>query len=304
MDNDTETHAREGRRYRIGAAEFAAPPLDPALYLVATPIGNLRDITIRALETLAAADIVVAEDTRVSRVLLSRYDMARRLVAYHEHNADEAGPRLIAALEAGKSVAVVSDAGTPLVSDPGYRLVEDALARGIRVVPIPGASALLAALTVSGLPTDAFFFAGFLPAKAGARQARLQELVGVPATLVFYESPHRLAESLRAMAGALGEERDACVARELTKAFEETRRGTLGNLASHYDDAGEPKGEIVIVVGPPAAKPAAAADIDALLVSLAGEMPASKAAAEAARMTGRAKSELYRRLIELKDAKG
>lgn len=304
MDDDTETGAKDGRRYRIGTAEFAAPPLDSALYLVATPIGNLRDITTRALETLAAADVVAAEDTRVSRVLFSRYDMARRLVAYHEHNADEAGPRLLAALEAGKSVALVSDAGTPLISDPGYRLVEEAVARGIRVVPIPGASAVLAALSVSGLPTDAFFFAGFLPAKAGARQARLQELVAVPATLVFYESPHRLAESLQAMAATLGEARDACVARELTKAFEETRRGTLGSLAAHYGEAGEPKGEVVVVVGPPATKPAAAEDIDALLVSLASEMPASKAATEAARMTGRPKSDLYRRLIELKDAKG
>lgn len=163
---------------------------------------------------------------------------------------------------------------------------------------------MLAALTVSGLPTDAFFFAGFLPAKAGPRQARLEALIAVPGTLVFYESPHRVVESLQAMEAILGSDRNACVARELTKAFEETRRGTLDELATHYSRAGEPKGEVVILVGPPTDKPAGAEDIDALLLSLAGEMPASKAAAEAARMTGRAKADLYRRLIELKGAKG
>lgn len=288
------------RRYLIGEAAFRAPLLDPGLYLVATPIGNLRDVTIRALETLAAADILAAEDTRVSRILLQRYGISRAVTPYHEHNAAEAGPRLVAALGAGKSVALVSDAGTPLVSDPGYRLVGEALAAGARVFPIPGPSAALAGLVVSGLPTDAFLFAGFLPAKDAARRSRLAELSAVPATLVFYESPHRLTESLAALAETLGYDRPACVARELTKAFEEARRDTLGALAAHYASAGEPKGEIVILVAPPAAPALDAGDIDALLSGLAAEMPASKAAAEGARLTGRPKAELYRRLLALK----
>jgi 16S rRNA (cytidine1402-2'-O)-methyltransferase len=299
--NSSPAAARaEPRGFVIGQAAIPARPLAPALYLVATPIGNLGDVTIRALETLAAADVVAAEDTRVTRVLLDRYGIRQRPVAYHEHNAEEAGPRLIAALAEGRSVALVSDAGTPLVSDPGYRLVERALAAGIAVVPIPGPSAVLAALVASGLPSDAFLFAGFLPARAGQRSSRLEALKAVPATLVFFESPHRLAESLAAMAGVLGESRGAVVARELTKAFEELRRATLGELAAHYRDAPAPKGEIVICIGPPEAAPATGEDVDALLNSLSAEMPASKAAAEAARMTGLAKPDLYRRLIALK----
>ena len=289
--------------FMIGQAEIPARPLAAALYLVATPIGNLADITIRALETLAAADIVACEDTRVTRVLLDRYGIRQRPTPYHEHNADEAGPRLIAALSEGKSVALVSDAGTPLVSDPGYRLVERALDAAIKVVPIPGASAVLAALTASGLPSDAFLFAGFLPVKAGQRRTRLEELRPAPATLIFFESPHRLAEALAAMAETLGGERRAVVARELTKAFEEVRRGTLGELAAHYGAAATPKGEIVVCAAPPEKQAAEGQDVDRLLASLAAEMPASKAAAEAARMTGLGKPELYRRLLELKAAR-
>lgn len=292
--------AAPARSFVIAQTEITARPLAPALYLVSTPIGNLADITIRALETLAAADIIAAEDTRVTRVLLDRYGIRQRPIAYHEHNANEAGPRLVAALGEGKSVALVSDAGTPLVSDPGYRLVERALEAGIKVVPIPGASAVLAALTASGLPSDAFLFAGFLPAKAGQRRSRLEGLRTVPGTLIFFESPHRLAESIDSMTEILGSERHAVVARELTKAFEEIRRGTLGELSAHYREAATPKGEIVICISPAEEKPAGAEDIDALLKSLATEMPASKAAAEAAKMTGLAKPELYRRLIELK----
>ncbi len=184
------------KTYVVGRTEIAARPLEAALYLVATPIGNLGDITLRALETLAGADVLACEDTRVTRVLLDRYAIRQRPTAYHEHNAGEAGPKLIAALEAGKSVALVSDAGTPLVSDPGFRLVGQALAAGIRVVPIPGASAVLAALTASGLPSDAFLFAGFLPVKDGQRRTRLAALKAVPATLIFFESPRRLADTL------------------------------------------------------------------------------------------------------------
>lgn len=284
----------------VAQAEVAARPLAPALYLVATPIGNLADITVRALETLAAADIVACEDTRVTRVLLERYAIRQRPTPYHEHNAEEAGPRLVAALAEGRSVALVSDAGTPLVSDPGYRLVERALAAGIKVVPVPGASAVLAALTASGLPSDAFLFAGFLPVKAGPRKSRLEELRTVPSTLIFFESPRRLAGTLDAMAETLGSDRPAAVARELTKAFEELRRDSLGTLAGHYRVAATPRGEIVICVGPPRGEDAAPADVDRLLLSLSGELPASKAAAEAARMTGLAKPDLYRRLLELR----
>ena len=186
----------EQKTYLIGQTEIAARPLEPAFYLVATPIGNLADITLRALETLAGVDVLACEDTRVTRVLLDRYGIKQRLTAYHEHNANEAGPKLLAALEEGRSVALVSDAGTPLVSDPGFRLVGQAVERGIRVVPIPGASAVLAALTASGLPTDAFLFAGFLPVKDGQRRARLEALRTIPATLVFFESPRRLADTL------------------------------------------------------------------------------------------------------------
>lgn len=291
---------RERRSFMIGQSEIVARPLEPALYLVATPIGNLGDITVRALETLAAADILACEDTRVTRVLLDRYGIRQKSTAYHEHNAAEAGPRLIEALIAGRSVALCSDAGTPLVSDPGYRLVEQALRAEVRVVPIPGPSAVLAALTASGLPSDAFLFAGFLPVKGGQRRARLETFKSTPATLIFFESPRRVADTLAAMAEVLGDRR-AAIGRELTKAFEEMRIGTLASLADHYGQSATPRGEIVIVVGPPAETGAADADdIDRLLLSLASEMPASKAAAEAARMTGSHKPDLYRRLLDLK----
>lgn len=296
MSGETDRHS-----YMIGQAQMTARPLEAALYLVATPIGNLADITLRALETLAAADILACEDTRVSRVLLSRYGIRRRTTAYHEHNSTEAGPKLIAALEAGQSVALISDAGTPLVSDPGYRLVGEALEKGIRVVPIPGPSAPLAALTASGLPSDAFLFAGFLPVKAGQRQARLQELMGVAATLIFFESPRRLADTLAAMSDTLGMQRKAAIGRELTKAFEEMRRGSLAELTAHYGQADTPKGEIVICVGPSEQAASQPEDIDRLLLSLAAEMPASKAAAEAAKMTGGERQALYRRLMDLKE---
>ena len=293
--------AENARRvFLVGHTEMPARPLAPALYLVATPIGNLGDVTLRALETLAAADILACEDTRVTRTLLARYGIRQRPVAYHDHNAGDAGPRLLAAIKEGKSVALVSDAGTPLVSDPGFRLVEQARSEGIAVVPVPGASAALAALTASGLPSDAFFFAGFLPVKSGARATRLAELRQVPGTLIFFESPHRLEESLAAMALALGD-RQAAVCRELTKTFEEIRTGSLGELASHYADSGAPRGEIVVCVAPPAreAEPAAA-DVDEILTSLAAEMGASRAAAEAARLTGLKKADLYKRLLELR----
>jgi 16S rRNA (cytidine1402-2'-O)-methyltransferase len=290
------------KRYRLNDTAVAARPLEPALYLVATPIGNLGDITIRALETLAGADVLACEDTRVTRVLLDRYGIENRPYAYHEHNADEAGARLLAALEAGKSVALVSDAGTPLVSDPGYRLGQLAIEAGHRVVPIPGASAPLAALVGSGLPNDAFLFAGFLPTKDKAKRDRLRELAKVPATLIFFESPHRIGDTLAAAADELGVERLASVCRELTKTFEEFRRGPLGDLASDYADK-TVKGEVVLVIGPPAPDAAPdAADVDSLLAELSTTMPTSKAATEAAKLTGLPRKDLYQRLLELKGA--
>ncbi|MCQ2005621.1 16S rRNA (cytidine(1402)-2'-O)-methyltransferase [Rhizobium sp. NRK18] len=294
-----ESPAEAPRGYRLNNVVVPARPLEPALYLVATPIGNLGDITLRALETLAGADVLACEDTRVSRVLLDRFGIRGRPYAYHEHNAAEAGPKLLQALEDGRSVALVSDAGTPLVSDPGYRLALQAIDAGYRVVPIPGASAPLAALLGSGLPNDAFLFAGFLPSKDKARRDRLAELAGVPATLIFFESPHRIAATLVAAADVLGA-RPAAVCRELTKTYEEFRRGLLADLAGQYEGQSV-KGEIVLVIGPPEeAAPPEAADVDNILRDLAATLPAGKAASEAAKRTGLPRKELYDRLMALK----
>lgn len=301
-NDDTEAAMRQSaaRSYRIGQAEIAARPLESALYLVATPIGNLGDITLRALETLAGADVVACEDTRVTRVLLDRYAIAQRPYAYHEHNADTVGPKLIARLEAGESVALVSDAGTPLVSDPGYRLAQTAIEAGLRVIPIPGASAPLAALVASGLSNEAFLFAGFLPQKDKARRDRLAEFAATQATLMFFESPNRIAATLASAADVLGPDRKAAVCRELTKTFEEVRRGSLSELAAHYGEAGA-KGEIVLVIGPGGKTAPAEADVDAILADLAPRLPTAKAAAEAARLTGLPRHDLYQRLLAMKD---
>ena len=227
-----------------------AEQIAPGLHVVATPIGNLRDITLRALGTLAAADAVVAEDTRVSRNLLAHYGIATPLVAYHEHNAAAMRPVLLARLQKGERLALISDAGTPLVSDPGFKLVARSGGAGLPVTSAPGPSAVLAALVVAGLPTDRFFFEGFLPAKSGARRARIAELASIPGTLVLFESPRRLAETLADLAAVLGP-RQAAVARELTKHFESVRRGALDRLAADYERDGPPKGEIVLLVAPP-----------------------------------------------------
>ncbi|MBY0562669.1 MAG: 16S rRNA (cytidine(1402)-2'-O)-methyltransferase [Hyphomonadaceae bacterium] len=253
--SDSSTPAKFGRE-PIGAGA-ASPPLEPGLYVVATPIGNLRDITLRALDVLGAATRVYAEDTRVARKLLDAYGLKPKLAAYHEHNAEAARETILAALAGGESVALISDAGTPLISDPGYKLAREAAASGHRVIPIPGASALLAGLVVSGLPTDRFLFAGFLPSKHGARVEALTALAPVDTTLVLFETGPRLADSLADMARALGD-RNAAIGRELTKLFEEVRRGTLSQLAAHYANADPPKGEIVVVIGPPLA----AAEVD------------------------------------------
>lgn len=292
-----------GRSYRIGENVLQARPLVPALYLVATPIGNLGDITLRALETLAGADVLACEDTRVTRVLLDRYGIRNRPLAYHEHNAEEAGAKLIAALEEGRSVALVSDAGTPLVSDPGYRLGQLALAGGHRVVPVPGASAPLAALVGSGMPSDAFMFAGFLPVKDRGKRDRFDELARVPATLIFFESPHRIGATLAVAAEVLGANRQAVVCRELTKTFEEFRRGTLGELSAWYDEDRVVKGEIVLLVAPPADDEIVdLEDVGRLLTELSQTMPAARAASEAAKLTGMPRKELYQRLLDMKNA--
>lgn len=228
-----------------------AEPLAPGLHIVATPIGNLRDVTIRALATLAAADAVLAEDTRVTRTLLAHYGITTPLLAYHEHSGEAVRARMVTRLCAGEALALVSDAGTPLVSDPGYKLVQAAIEAGVAITPIPGPSAVMTALVAAGLPTDRFFFEGFLPQKPGARRNRLEALIPVPGTLVLFESPHRLIEMLADAAAILGPERPAAVTRELTKLYETVRRDTLGALSERFAAEGPPKGEIVVVIGPP-----------------------------------------------------
>ncbi|XUY28351.1 16S rRNA (cytidine(1402)-2'-O)-methyltransferase [Agrobacterium sp. rho-8.1] len=294
-----------GRGFKVGGFTVPARPIDAALYLVATPIGNLGDITIRALETLASADVLACEDTRVTRILLDRYGIRNRPYSYHEHNAEEAGPKLIAALDAGKSVALVSDAGTPLVSDPGYRLGQMAVEAGHRVVPIPGASAPLAALVGSGMPSDAFMFAGFLPVKDKGKRDRFSELSKIPATMMFFESPHRICATIKVASEVLGPNRRAVVCRELTKTFEEFRRGTLGELTEFYNEDRIVKGEIVLLIEPPSYDEIPdMEDVEKLLKDLVSTMPAAKAAAEAAKLTGLPRKELYQRILDLKDSDG
>ncbi len=293
-------------KYIIGANAFTAAALEPALYLVATPIGNLGDITLRALEVLAAADVLACEDTRVTRILLDRYAIHQRPIVYQEHNVKEAGPRLIEALEAGKSVALVSDAGMPLISDPGFKLVEAAREAGIKIVPIPGASASLTALIATGLPTDSFYFVGFLSTKSSQRKTRLEELRAISGSLIIYESPHRVVDTLNDMVDILGGERRAAVCRELTKKFETIDVSTLDDLANRYAQQERIRGEIVIVVEPAITNTDLMSDedVDRLLLQLAGEYPASKAASEAAKITGRKKQDLFQRLIALKTKDG
>ena len=284
------------------ASEAAAPRLAPGLYVLATPIGNARDITLRALDILATADLLAAEDTRTTRRLLEIHGLRRpaaSILPYHDHNGAAQRPRLLAALAEGRSVALVSDAGTPLVADPGYRLAVEAIAAGHPVFAAPGASALLAALAVAGLPTDRFLFAGFLPPRPAARRRALGELASVPATLVFYESPRRLAASLSDMAAMLGAARPAAVCRELTKRFEEARRAPLSELAAHYAAAPEPKGEVVVLAGPPLAAPASAASLDAALAAALDGRSVRDATAEVAAALGLPRRQVYARALTL-----
>ncbi|HEY6868474.1 MAG TPA: 16S rRNA (cytidine(1402)-2'-O)-methyltransferase [Novosphingobium sp.] len=273
-------------------------PLEPGLYIVATPIGNLGDITQRARETLRSVSAIACEDTRVTGKLLQHLDIKARLIRYDDH-ASEATRNHLLQIAAEVPLALVSDAGTPLISDPGYRLVHEARARGIAVTSLPGPSAAVVALTLAGLPSDRFLFAGFLPGKDKARLDVLLELAPVRTTLVFYETAPRLADSLAAIAAVLPG-RDVAVARELTKRFEECRSGTPAELIAHYA-AHPPRGEIVLLVAPPGAPaPPEAADVDALLRTALAQAKPSQAAAEVARQTGLDRKQLYARALELK----
>jgi 16S rRNA (cytidine1402-2'-O)-methyltransferase len=288
------------KAYVLAGRPIEAPSLAAGLYIVATPIGNLRDITLRALETLAAADLIACEDTRVTRKLLDHYGIAAPLTPYHEHNAAAVRPKLLARLAAGEAIALVADAGTPLISDPGFKLARAAREAGHAVAAVPGASAALAALVSAGLPTDRFFFAGFLPVKDGQRRTRIAELAGVPATLILYESGPRLARTLSALAASLGA-REAAVCRELTKLHEEVRRGELAALARAYDQGAETRGETVIVIAPPesGAQTIDPGAVDALLRRALKRSTVKDAASEVAAATGRPRREIYQRALTL-----
>ncbi|MFN4038402.1 MAG: 16S rRNA (cytidine(1402)-2'-O)-methyltransferase [Erythrobacter sp.] len=272
-------------------------PLDKGLYIVATPIGNLGDVTLRAIDVLRRSDVIACEDTRVTGKLLKHLGIAARLQRHDDHASDAARARLIA-LAQTQAVALVSDAGTPLVSDPGYRLVHEAHAAGIPVTTIPGACAAVAAVTLAGLPSDRFLFAGFLPVKDKARADTLAGLARVEATLIFYETAPRLERTLRAVA-EIWPTREVAVARELTKLHEECRRGSAAELAAHYA-AHPPKGEIVLLIGPPVAEAPQEVDADALLRAALAEMSPAKAAGKVAKATGLDRQSLYARAVELK----
>ena len=296
--NSKDAEDERPRRYASFGAAIEAPKPDAGLYLVATPIGNLGDITLRALEVLAGADVIACEDTRVTRKLADRFGIETPLTAYHEHNAAEARPKLLARLAQGDAVALVSDAGTPLISDPGYKLALAARDAGHPVTALPGASSVLAALSLAGLPTDRFFFEGFLPPKQGARQKRIAALASVPATLVLFESGPRLPESLADLASGLGA-RPAAICRELTKLHEEVRRGDLDTLAQDYAQGAETRGEIVIVIGPPPDDDGSAPDVDELLRNALARVSVKDAVGEVALATGRPRREVYQRALAL-----
>ena len=293
------TQPERRSEFHIAGTRHTAPRLVAGLYLVATPIGNLGDITLRALQTLAAADLIACEDTRVSRKLLDHYGIETALTPYHEHNAAAARPKLLSRIADGGVVALVSDAGTPLISDPGFKLVREARDGGLYVTALPGASSVLTALVGSGLPTDRFLFEGFLPAKATQRRARIAELVRIPASIVLFESGPRIADSLADLAAAFGE-REAAICRELTKLHEEVRRERLTALASHYAGDAEIRGEFVIVIAPPdgEAQPAAD-DVDALIRAALARVSVKDAVGEIVAATGLPRRDVYQRALEL-----
>jgi 16S rRNA (cytidine1402-2'-O)-methyltransferase len=278
---------------------LTAPKAVPGLHLVSTPIGNLGDITLRALETLAGADVIACEDTRITRRLTERYGISALLKPYHEHNAALARPKILQRLALGASVALVSDAGTPLISDPGFKLVREVCAAGHQVIALPGPSSVLAALAIAALPTDRFFFEGFLPSKETARRARLAELARIDATLVMFESGNRVEDTLHDLAEIMGT-RDAAICRELTKLHEEIRRAPLPELAKSAG-ALETRGEFVLVIGPPAASAGIMGqdDLDELLRSALKRDSVKDAVAHAVEVSGRPRREIYARALEL-----
>ncbi|MGC2784357.1 MAG: 16S rRNA (cytidine(1402)-2'-O)-methyltransferase [Roseiarcus sp.] len=300
--SDRVKTVRSSRTFHIGDATLPAATLNPGLYVVATPIGNLADVTLRALATLAGADGILAEDTRVSRALLARYGIERPLSPYHEHNAPEARPRALKRIAEGQALALISDAGTPLISDPGYKLVAEAIELGFAVAVAPGPSAALAALCVAGLPTDRFYFEGFLPPRQSARRERINALAAVPGTLIFYEAAGRLAETLGDLAVELGP-RPAAVARELTKLHEEVRRGALDTLAAEYAAGEQPRGEIVIVVGAAEERPAVSeAALDLEIAEQLANLSVKDAAAAIAARHGLPRRQVYARALALAGA--
>jgi 16S rRNA (cytidine1402-2'-O)-methyltransferase len=292
------------RKTDVRAPSQTGPTLEPGLYLVSTPIGNAADVTLRALDIMSRADVLAAEDTRTARRLMEIHGVSlggRPLIAYHDHSGEGRREQVLEHLRAGRSVALVSEAGAPLVADPGFKLAERAIAEGLPVTSAPGASAVIAALSVAGLPTDRFLFAGFPPPKAAALRRELEELARVPATLVFFESPRRLAATLSAMAEKLGPARRAAVCRELTKKFESVERGALVDLAAAHAEAPPPKGEIVLVVAPPEAEAPETGDIDALLASALARMSVKDAVKSVAELTGAPRKEVYARALEMGD---
>ena len=296
----TASPQSDQRRFVISGQPIAADPIAPGLHLVATPIGNLGDVTIRALATLAAADLVYCEDTRMSRRLLDRYAIKVPVKAYHEHNAQKLRPIILDQLERGARLALISDAGMPLISDPGYKLVRECIEEGLAVHVVPGASAPLMALLLSGLPTDRFTFAGFLPNRSGARRTMLASLAGHGASLIFFETAPRVAAALADIAEVLGDP-PVALARELTKFHEEVLRGTASEVAAAIAARGGVKGEITLVVAPP--DPAGTLDereVDEALAAALDEMSPGKAASLVARRLGVPRRELYQRALALK----
>src|SRR6201995_511336 len=296
--NPQNVSVPEKRNYAINAETLTAARPPAGLYLVATPIGNLGDITLRALEVLAGVDLIACEDTRITRRLTERYGITAQLTPYHEHNAAQARPKLLAHLAQGGSIALVSDAGTPLISDPGYKLVREACAAGHAVDALPGPSSVLTALSVAGLPTDRFFFEGFLPAKETARRARLAELARIEATLVLFESGNRVQDALRDLADAMGT-REAAICRELTKLHEEISRATLAELSAQSETL-EPRGEFVLVIAPPAADAQVLTSeaLDDLLREQLHHHSVKDAVAHAVELSGRPRREVYARALE------
>ena len=292
------------RSYMIGAHRFEADPLAPGLYVVATPIGNLGDMTVRGLATLAAAETVLCEDTRTSGKLMERFAIKAKLWSYHEHNAQKVRPEILARLQQGATIALISDAGMPLVSDPGYRLVKEAVELGIPVTACPGPSAVLTGLALSGLPTDRFLFAGFVPQKQGERKKLFAEFAKLKATLIFFESPHRIIETLNDLATALPG-RHVAVTRELTKLHEEVLRGSAEDIAAQLEERAAVKGEITLLVGPPEGEEEVSeADLDNAITQALAEMPASKAASEVAKRFNLSRSDVYQRILARKESDG